>query len=47
MGAAPILANLVMNYLVDEAQKRLICHLPFVYIYVDDALLTIPRFLVN
>lgn len=44
---SPILANLVMNYLFDKAKKRLDFQLPFIYIYVDDALLSIPRLSVD
>lgn len=41
--ASPILANLVMNHLVTEVLKELPFDIPFIYVYVDDTVLSAPR----
>lgn len=40
--ASPILANLVMNYVVTEVTQKLPFSLPFFYIFVDDSCLAAP-----
>lgn len=41
--ASPILANLVMNDILNKAVAKLHFDLPFLYCYVDDILMAVPR----
>jgi hypothetical protein len=41
--ASPCLANLVMNYIVEEVKKKINFVLPFLKIYVDDSSLAVPK----
>ena len=45
--ASPILANLVMNFVIDEILKQILFEIPFLKLYVDDTISAIPKNEIN